>query len=108
MAQASNILRQSFAVICVCAKSKSRAAASRIVHFVQSIQGSFCIKCRKSTFFIDAFGNMWYYIVNVSGCAYVFIVYTAISWSVYTASDRMPPVHAKLRTAYIEMDCGPG
>ena len=51
---------------------------------------------------------MWYYIVNVSGCAYVFIVYTAISWSVYTASYRMPPVHAKLRTAYIEMDCGPG
>ena len=24
------------------------------------------------------------------------------------ASDRMPPVHAKLRTVYIEMDCGPG
>ena len=47
-------------------------------------------------------------VVNVNGCTYVFIVYTAISWSVCAASDRMPPVHAKLRTAYIEMDCGPG
>ena len=47
-------------------------------------------------------------VVNVNGCTYVFIIYTAISWSVCAASDRMPPVHAKLRTAYIEMDCGPG
>ena len=105
MADASNIFRQYSQSFVYVSKAK---AASRIVHFIQSIQGSFCIKCRKSTFFIDAFGNMWYYIVNVSGCAYVFIVYTAISWSVYTASDRMPPVHAKLRTAYIEMDCRPG
>ena len=102
MADASNIFRQYSQSFVLCQKQKP-CGRKPIVHFIQSEQGSFCIKCRKSTFFIDAFGNMWYYIVNVSGCAYVFIVYTAISWSVYTASDR-----AKLRTAYIEMDCGPG
>ena len=47
-------------------------------------------------------------VVNVNGCTCVFIVYTAISWGVCAASDRIPPVHAKLRAAYIEMDCGPG
>lgn len=108
MADASNIFRhysQSFVYV---SKAKAVRPQAALSILYKTYGGSFCIKCIKSTFFIDAFRNMWYYIVNVNGCAYVFIVYTAISWSVYTASDRMPPVHAKLRTAYIEMDCGPG
>ena len=63
MADASNIFRQysqSFVYV-----PKAKAVRPQAV--------------LSSTFFIDAFGNMWYYIVNVSGCAYVFIVYTAIS-----------------------------
>lgn len=108
MAQASNILRHHLRSFVYAPKAKAVRPQAALSILYKACRVLFCIKCRKSTFFIDAFGNMWYYIVNVSGCAYVFIVYTAISWSVYTASDRMPPVHAKLRTAYIEMDCGPG
>ena len=108
MADASNIFRQYSQSFVYVPKAKAVRPQAALSILYKAMQGSFCIRCRKSTFFIDAFGNMWYYVVNVSGCAYVFIVYTAISWSVCAASDRMPPVHAKLRTAYIEMDCGPG
>lgn len=108
MADASNIFRQYSQSFVYVSKAKAVRPQAALSILYKEYRVLFCIKCIKSTFFIDAFGNMWYYIVNVNGCAYVFIVYTAISWSVYTASDRMPPVHAKLRTAYIEMDCGPG
>lgn len=79
MADASNIFRQysqSFAYVSK-AKAVRPQAVLSILYKVSRVL--FASNVEKSTFFIDAFGNMWYYIVNVSGCAYVFIVYTAIS-----------------------------
>ena len=107
MADASNIFRQysqSFVYVSKAKAVRPQAALSILYKAYRVLFASNVEKAHSSLTHLE----IWYNIVNVSGCAYVFIVYTAISWSVYTASDRMPPVHAKLRTAYIEMDCGPG
>lgn len=108
MAQASNILRHHLRSFVYAPKAKAvrpQAALSILYKACRVLFASNVEKAHSSLTHLEICGID---IVNVSGCAYVFIVYTAISWSVYTASDRMPPVHAKLRTAYIEMDCGPG
>ncbi len=107
MADASNIFRQysqSFVYVPKAKAVRSQAVLSILHKVYRVLFASDVEKAHSSLTHLEICGI----VVNVSGCAYVFIVYTAISWSVYTASDRMPPVHAKLRTAYIEMDCGPG
>ena len=107
MADASNIFRQYSQSFVYAPKAKavrSQATLSILYKAYRVLFASDVEKAHSSLTHLEICGI----VVNVSGCAYVFIVYTAISWSVYTASDRMPPVHAKLRTAYIEMDCGPG
>ena len=107
MADASNIFRQysrSF-VYAPKAKAVQSQAALSILH--KDNRGFFASDVEKAHSPLTHL-EICGIVVNVNGCTYVFIVYTAISWSVCAASDRMPPVHAKLRTAYIEMDCGPG
>ena len=107
MADASNIFRQYSQSFVYAPKAKAvrpQAALSILYKACRALFASNVEKAHSSLTHLEICGI----VVNVNGCAYVFIVYTAISWSVYTASDRMPPVHAKLRTAYIEMDCGPG
>ena len=107
MADASNIFRQysqSFVYVSKAKAVRPQAVLSILYKVSRVLFASNVEKAHSSLTHLEICGI----VVNVSGCAYVFIVYTAISWSVYTASDRMPSVHAKLRTAYIEMDCGPG
>lgn len=107
MAHAFSILRQysrSFGYVPKAKAVRSQAALSILHKAYRGFFESDVEKAHSSLTHLEICGI----VVNVNGCAYVFTVYTAISWSVYTASDRMPPVHAKLRTAYIEMDCGPG
>ena len=107
MADASNIFRQYSQSFVYAPKAKavrSQATLSILYKAYMVLFASDVEKAHSSLTHLEICGI----VVNVSGCAYVFIVYTAISWSVCAASDRMPPVHAKLRTAYIEMDCGPG
>lgn len=107
MADASNIFRQysqSFVYVPKAKAVRPQAVLSILHKVYRVLFASDVEKVHSSLTHLEICGI----VVNVNGCTYVFIVYTTISWSVYTASDRMPPVHAKLRTAYIEMDCGPG
>ena len=107
MADASNIFRQysqSFVYVSKAKAVQSQAVLSILYKVSMVLFASNVEKAHSSLTHLEICGI----VVNVNGCTYVFIVYTAISWSVCAASDRMPPVHAKLRTAYIEMDCGPG
>ncbi len=107
MAQASNILRQYSRSFVYAPKAKavrSQAALSISHKAYRVLFKSDVEKAYSSLTHLEMCGI----VVNVNGCTCVFIVYTAISWGVCAASDRIPPVHAKLRAAYIEMDCGPG
>ena len=107
MADASNIFRQysqSFVYVPKAKAVRPQAVLSILHKVYRVLFASDVEKVHSSLTHLEICGI----VVNVNGCTYVFIVYTAISWSVCAASDRIPPVHAKLRTAYIEMDCGPG
>ena len=102
MADASNIFRQysqSFVYVPKAKAVRPQAALSILYKAYRVLFASDVEKVHSSLTHLEICGI----VVNVNGCTYVFIVYT-----VCAASDRMPPVHAKLRTAYIEMDCGPG
>ena len=107
MADASNIFRQysqSFVYVPKAKAVQSQAALSishkaSVVLFAPDVE-----KAHSPLTHLEICGI----VVNVNGCTCVFIVCIAISRCVCTASDRIPPVHAKLRAAYIEMDCGPG
>ena len=100
MADASNIFRQysrSFVYV-----PKAKAVRPQIVlSILHKAHGVFFAsdveKAHSSLTHLEICGI----VVNVNGCTYVFIVYTAISWSVCAVSYRIPPVHAKLRTAHI-------
>ena len=107
MADASNIFRQysrSFVYVPKAKSVRSQAALSILYKAYRVLFASDVEKVHSSLTHLEICGI----VVNVNGCTCVFIVYIAISWSVCATSDRMPPVHAKLRTAYIEMDCRPG
>ena len=107
MADASNIFRQysqSFVYVPKAKAVQSQAALSishkaSVVLFAPDVE-----KAHSPLTHLEICGI----VVNVNGCTCVFIDCIAISRFVFTASDRIPPVHAKLRAAYIEMDCGPG
>ena len=107
MAQASNILRHHSRSFVYAPKAKAvrpQAALSILHKTYRVLFESDVEKVHSSLTHLEICGI----VVNVNGCTCVFIVCIAISRCVCTASDRIPPVHAKLRTAYIEMDCGPG
>ena len=107
MADASNILRQYSRSFVYAPKAKamqSQAVLSLLYKDNRVLFASDVEKVHSPLRHLEICGI----VVNVNGCTCVFIVYIAISRCVCTASDRIPPVHAKLQAAYIEMDCGPG
>ena len=100
MAQASNILRHHSRSFVYAPKAKAvrpQAALSILHKTYRVLFESDVEKAHSSLTHLEICGI----VVNVNGCTCVFIVYTAISWGVCAASSRIPPVHAKLRTAHI-------
>ena len=100
MAQASNILRHHLRSFVYAPKAKAvrpQAALSILYKLNKVLFASDVEKAHSPLTHLEICGT----VVNVNGCTYVFIVYTAISWGVCAVSYRIPPVHAKLRTAHI-------
>ena len=107
MADASNIFRQysqSFVYVSKAKAVRPQAVLSILHKVYRVLFASDVEKVHSSLTHLEICGI----VVNVNGYTYVFIVYTAIRWSICEGPHRMPPVDAKLRTVYIEMDCGPG